>query len=353
MQRVQQRPCAWGLCLGTILCEGAMCWNGLLCIAGRNSPCGPVATGTSIALRHAFSILSHTLLCIAEVALPPQEDLLRWDSDNKIEAEPMSDGNLASQPNTQAQQSLSAPYMQSQQGYQQHSTGGWSAPGGVPVGYPTPGAAPNFQARPNSAVRMQSQAWGNSNTAGLKALQLAPDQSAALQEYVGFSLMDDHMDMAAVNSALPPAMDISPLTPRPPPTSTAATPTPHNALVLYQSPPAQPLTSSASNGWYQPGILPSMQRFDGPQHQLSFEHSTDFSQPGNAGMSNGGMQARAAFGGEQQTQGGANPLQSAGISSTRPFSAGFRPGPRQQHQQQQQQPFTPPEVRGFLVCQTC
>ncbi|KAK9865406.1 hypothetical protein WJX84_000313 [Apatococcus fuscideae] len=291
----------------------------------------------------------------------PQEqaDLLGWDTDDDYQPQPSSslphDAFGQQHPSHQNGLPSSMPTF-----HQQTAAGGPpSAPWAAPVGYPTrpPGSANAGRAGPelmaSPAVALQSQAWGSSNAAGLKELQLAPDQSAALQEYVGRSLMDDHMDMAGTGSHLPPAMDISPLTPRAPAEPLAAAgPGFHNALVLYEPLAGRAPLTSVMGGWHQPGIIPSMARFDGPQHQMSFEDSTDFSQPfaaqpwGSQPAYGSATSDPAAFSQshmQQSQQPGQISMGVAGVpqgSTPAPVTAG---GPRLQPQQPQAAVDTAPQ----------
>ncbi|KAK9821166.1 hypothetical protein WJX74_003656 [Apatococcus lobatus] len=263
----------------------------------------------------------------------PEEDLLRWDSDNEGDFQPLP-GHLFEQ-NT-----FGVP-----EHHQQAAVNSWNSSSGVPVAYPSPS---HSIAAAGSASAPAGQAWGHSNVAGLQELHLAPDQSAALQAFVGRSLMDDHMHMAGTGSQLPPAMDIFPLTPRANPaaaplsgagsnptealpTAPNVAPAPNNALVPYQA-PAQPLAPPSSMAvWHQPGMNPSMTRFDGPQHQMSFEDNTDFSQP--APVSTAGLYSQASVQYHQQMD-GPRSAQPMSMGSSRPSSAGSQAA----RQPQQQQP---------------
>ena len=296
----------------------------------------------------------------AGAAPQEQADLLGWDTDDDYQPQPSSslphDAFGQQHPSHQNGLPSSMPTF-----HQQTAAGGPpSAPWAAPVGYPTrpPGSANAGRAGPelmaSPAVALQSQAWGSSNAAGLKELQLAPDQSAALQEYVGRSLMDDHMDMAGTGSHLPPAMDISPLTPHAPAEPLAAAgPGFHNALVLYEPLAGRAPLTSVMGGWHQPGIIPSMARFDGPQHQMSFEDSTDFSQPfaaqpwGSQPAYGSATSDPAAFSQshmQQSQQPGQISMGVAGVpqgSTPAPVTAG---GPRLQPQQPQAAVDTAPQV---------
>ena len=297
----------------------------------------------------------------------PEEDLLRWDSDNEADFQPLPGHQFEQDSFGPRQFTANAMQTSAALPYEQHQQGanGWNGSSGVPVGYPNQSHSVSPAALSNpyqpSTAGSQSQAWGPRNVAGLQELHLAPDQSAALQAFVGRSLMDDHMHMAGTSSQLPPAMDISPLTPRAVPAAApfsapgfnptangSAVPhsgaSPSNALVLYQAPAEQPLPSHSMGGWHQPGMDPVMARFDGPQHQMSFEDNTDFSQPA---ASTAGLYSQASVQSHQQVD-NRRSMQPLSMGSSRPSSAGSQLA----SQPQQQQPSQPQHLQVGLsrVC---